>query len=181
MMVLSGRGTDKRRRSPAYTVAMVGIMAATVECAKLALSAIPNIEAVSFLLAVFSYTFGWAGFFASIVFVCIEPLIWGFGGWIITYFLYWPFLSLCFLLLGRMRIGNRWILTGVVLVLTAWFGVLSSLVDVGLFSGYWDNFFYRFSIYYMRGIPFYLAQLCCNAVIFPTLFLFLHRKLAKLT
>ena len=59
---------SKSKNAVRYT-ALVGMMAATVECAKLALAAIPNVEAVSLLIALYSYVFGWAGVLASVIFV----------------------------------------------------------------------------------------------------------------
>ena len=81
----------KNYKTSALSIALVGVMAATVECAKLALAALPNIEVVTLLIAVFSCTFGSLGFAATLVFVMIEPLIWGFGGWFITYLIYGAF------------------------------------------------------------------------------------------
>ena len=158
-------------------IVAVAAMAAIIECAKLALAALPNIELVTLLCALFGYCFGALGVLAAIIFVCIEPLIWGVGWWIVTYFLYWPFVALVFMLLGRARVKNRFSLTAAALILTVWFGVLSSLVDVGLFLGYFDRFFYRFGIYYTSGLSFYIAQLATNAVVFPTLFPLLSRRL----
>lgn len=165
--------------SVAYKVALVGIMAAIVECGKLVLASLPNIEVVTILLAVFSYVFGPLGILAAVVFVFIEPVIWGFGTWMISYFIYWPLVALIFALLGRTRVKNRFVFTGVAVLLTVFFGVLTSLVDVGIFMGRFDNFFYRFSILYLRGIPFYLSHIACNAVLFPLLFPFLSSKLSR--
>ena len=168
------------RVSYAKKIALVGIMAATLECGKLALAAIPNVEVVTLLLAIYGYSFGWLGIAASFVFVAIEPLIYGFGTWVITYLIYWPTVALIFMLLGRAKIKNRFIMTAVAVTLTFLFGVLSSLVDVGLFTGYFDNFIYRFIIYYARGIIFYAVQIACNAVLFLTLFPFFRRRLEGL-
>lgn len=165
--------------SVAKRIATVGIAAATLECGKLVLAAIPNVEVVTLLTAIYGYTFGVWGVLASVVFVCIEPLIWGFGSWFITYLIYWPLLAVTFALLGRARVQSRIILTAAALILTLFFGVLSSLVDVGLFMGYFDRFFYRFGIYYLRGIVFYAIQLATNAVLFPMLFIPMHRMLKK--
>ena len=166
--------------SSAHRVALVGICAAIIECAKLALTSLPNIEAVTLLVALFGYSFGGAGVLASILFVCIEPLIWGVNTWVVSYFLYWPALALLFAFLRRAGVKNRFILTLAAVISTAWFGVLTSLIDVGLFTGYYDNFFYRFGIYYTRGLPFYATQILTNAVLFPTLFKFLSAKLEKI-
>ena len=167
----------KRVISGARAVALVGITAATVECAKLALAALPNIEIVTFLIGLYGYVFGWYGVLTAFVFVSIEPLIYGFGTWIVSYYIYWPLVALVFMILGRIKIKNRWLITAVALVLTLFFGILTSLVDVGLLSGNFDNFFYRFGMYYARGIGFYAIQLACNAVLFPLAFSFLAGKL----
>lgn len=161
-------------------IALVGIMAATIECGKLALSFLPNIEVVTLLTALYGYCFGYLGVISSVVFVCIEPLIYGFGTWMATYFLYWPFVALVFMLLARARVRSRWLTTLVAILLTVWFGVLSSFVDIGLFSGYFDRFFYRFAIYYSGGFMFYALQIGTNAILFPLLFPFLRDRLLRI-
>ncbi len=158
------------KTSLAKKTAFVGIAAATVECAKLALSALPNVEAVTLLTALYGYAFGGLGVLSALVFVCTEPLIWGFGTWLPLYFIYWPLVAFIFMLLGKRNVKNRLVITAIAVVLTVIFGLLSALIDVGLFSGYFDNFLYRFSVYYIRGIPFYLAQIITNALLFPLLF-----------
>ncbi len=168
-----------KKNSIAYNVALVGIMAAAVECGKIALSAIPNVEVVTILLALFGYTFGWFGVIAAIVFVCIEPLIWGVGTWVISYFIYWPLVALIFMVLGKKDVKNKVLLTFVGILCTVFFGVLTSLVDIGLFSGNYDDFFKRFAIYYGRGVVFYIIQVVSNAVIFPFLFVPMSEKLKK--
>ena len=159
-----------KRKNPARTVALVGICAASIECGKLALMALPNIEVVSILVAAFSYSFGYLGLCATVIFVLIEPMLFGFGTWVVSYLIYWPALSAVFILLGRVRIKNRWLISGIAVFMTFLFGVISSLVDIGLFSGLYEDFFTRFFIYYVRGIPFYALEIATNAVIFPTLF-----------
>ncbi len=166
-------------KSTASKVALVGIMAATAEVGKLALAAIPNVEIVTLLLALYAYVFGCLGILAAAVFVCIEPLIWGFGSWMLSYFIYWPLVALIFWLLGATRVKNRFILAGIAVTLTAFFGVLTSAVDVGFFMGKFDGFLYRFSIMYMRGLPFYITQIICNAALFVGVFPFLSRKLKQ--
>ena len=175
-----GLNNNRRASQSIYHVALVGMLAATLEVAKLALAFLPNVEVVTLLCGLYGYVFGVWGVAATIVFVAIEPMIWGFGTWIITYLLYWPLVATVFLLLGKARIRNRVLLTATALLLTLWFGVLSSAVDVGLFSGSYDRFFYRFSIYYARGITFFAIQLACNAVAFPLLFRPMSDRLYRL-
>jgi hypothetical protein len=164
-------------KSAARSVVLVGMMAATVECGKLALSFLPNVEVVTILLALYGYVFGFLGIASAFVFVCVEPLIYGFNTWVITYFIYWPLVAFVFMLLGKARVKQRWIFPTVAVLLTVFFGVLSSLVDVGLLTGYFDRFFYRFAIYYARGVVFYAVQIAANAVLFTVLFPLLARKL----
>ena len=161
----------------AKTAALVGVMAASVSCGKLALSFIPNVEVVTLLLALYSYVFGIAGVMAAFVFVCIEPLIYGFGPWFVTYLIYWPLLAFCFYLLGKANKGTRWIATGVAVLSTVLFGVISSIVDVLFLTGITQYFFRNFALFYVRGFVFYAVQISCNAVLFSTLFEFASRKL----
>ena len=172
---------SKKSFSAAKSLALVGISAATVECAKLVLASLPNVEVVTLLLALYGYCFGALGAVAAVVFVCIEPLIWGFGTWFLSYLLYWPTLALVFAALGRRGKEVGKIFPAVVaILLTVWFGILSSLVDVGLFAGVWERFFERFFIYYLRGVPFYALQVATNAVIFPLLFKPITKLLYKI-
>ena len=164
------------RGSKLFLLVLIGLMAAILECGKLVLAALPNIEIVTLLCALFGYAFGGAGVVATFVFIAIEPIIYGFGTWIISYCLYWPLVAIIFMLLGRANVKKRVILTLIAVLLTVWFGILSSLVDTGLFSGYFNNFFSRFAIIYLRGISFYITQMICNAILFPLLF----RKLSEL-
>ena len=169
----------KRSLTVRYT-ALVGMMAAIIEGGKLAFAALPNIEVVSLFVALFSYSFGWAGVLSAFVFVCIEPLIWGFGTWFVSYLIYWPALALLFLFLGKARVRNRFAITAVIALSTFFFGILTSLVDVGLFSGSFDRFFYRFGIYYARGIVFYAVHIVSNLLIFLFLFNPLRTLLKKI-
>ena len=117
---------------------------------------------------------------AATIFVCIEPLIYGIGSWFITYIIYWPMVALVFALMSRKGEGRRLILTLVALCMTVGFAVISSVVDCGFYLGFNENYFINLPIYFLRGIPFYLAQLASNTVLFPTLFLFLVGKLRQI-
>lgn len=167
------------RTGTARKVALVGLAAASITCGKIALSFLPNVEVVTLLTALYGYTFGVYGILASVIFVTVEPLMWGINTWVISYYLYWPFVAFCFMLLGKSKVRNRVLLTGVAVLLTVWFGVLTSLVDTGLFTGVYHDFFRRFAILYVRGIVFYCVQIASNLVVFPTLFIFLQEKLEK--
>ena len=161
----------------ARAIALVGIMAATLECGKLVLSFIPNVEVVTLLVALYGYVFGGLGIIAAAVFVCIEPLIWGFGSWFITYIIYWPLVAAVFMLLRRRKITSRLWLTLCAVGLTLLFGVLSSAIDSAFLLGINENYLANLLLYYARGIVFYLVQIVTNGVLFPTVFNFLSKKL----
>ena len=171
------RSNKVKHLSPAKAIALVGISAATIECAKLALSFLPNVELVTLLTALYGYVFGWLGVLSAVVFVCIEPLIYGINSWVITYFVYWPLVAFVFMMLRRARVRNRWILTAVAVGLTVFFGVLSSVIDVAIMIGVNEYYLKNCIIYYLRGVVFYVVQTVCNATLFPLLFTFLSNKL----
>ena len=162
------------------TVALIGVMAASVECAKLALSFIPNVEVVSLLLALYGYVFGWMGVVCAFVFVLTEILVWGVGSWLVSYLIYWPMLAFMFMILSKTGVRNRWILTLVIGVFTLLFGVLTSLVDGIVLFGIGDNFLKSIVLYYVRGIPFYLTQFVCNIGLFLTVFNYLADRLGMI-
>ncbi len=170
-------GRNKKYDSPAKAIALVGISAATLECAKLALSFLPNVEVVTLLTALYGYVFGWLGVCSAVVFVCIEPIIYGINSWVITYFIYWPLVALVFMLLRRAKVRNRWILTAVAVGLTVFFGILSAVVDSAIRLGINEYYFKNLLIYYLRGVVFYIVQIACNATLFPLLFTYLSQKL----
>ncbi len=157
-------------RASVFRIVLVGLCAATLECGKLVLTAVPNVEVVTLLTALYGYVFGALGIVASLVFVCMEPLLYGFGTWTISYFIYWPLVAAVFMMLGKIKLRNRWLLTLTAVVLTVFFGFVSTVVDIGLFMGRFDSFWQRFAITYIRGIPFYAAQVVTNLVVFPLLF-----------
>ncbi len=154
----------------AKKVALIAVMTATLEAGKMALAMIANVEVVTLLCGVYGYVFGPIGVVAICLFVVIESLIWGFNTWVLSYIIYWPTVCIIFWLLGKFKVKNVFILTITAVLLTVWFGVLTSLVDVGLFTGFYQDFWKRFAIYYMRGIMFYVVHVVCN--IFTFLFLF---------
>ncbi len=173
--------TDKKLKpSAARTVALVGIMAATLECGKLVLSALPNVEVVTLLCALYGYVFGIYGVIAAAVFVLIEPLIWGFGSWIITYIIYWPAVAIIFMLLSRRGVKGRLPITLTAVGMTFMFGVISSVIDCAFYLGINGNYFKNLPLFYIRGAVFYIVQIATNAALFPTLFLFLSKKLEQI-
>lgn len=164
----------------ARAIALVGIMAATMECGKLALSFLPNIEVVTLLCALYGYVFGIYGVVAAAIFVCIEPLIYGFGSWLITYFLYWPAVAFIFALFGKAKIRGRVISCLIAVGLTFSFGIISSVVDAAFLIGLNSSYFKALPIFYLRGVVFYAVHIVSNAAIFLVLYPPLLKRLEKI-
>ena len=164
----------------AREVALIGVMAATLECGKLALYALPNIEVVTILCALYGYVFGWYGAVATIIFTLMEMLIHGFGGWVISYLIYWPMVTGVFVILGKKRISGRIIPTLWALGLTVFFGVLTTLIDTVFMLGINESFIKNAMLMYVRGMPFYINQIACNGVIFSVSFPYLVRKIDEI-
>ena len=167
-------------RNRALKIALIAIMAATLEVGKLALSFIPNVEVVTLLCGVYGYVFGFYGIIATYVFVGLETLIWGVNTWVLTYLIHWGVVTFVFALLGKFKVKNILIITAVAVALTAAFGVLSSLIDTGLLTGFWKNFWKRFAILYARGFAFYIVEIVCNLILFPLLFRPLVNRIGKI-
>lgn len=165
--------------SGAKKIALIAVCTALIEGCKLALSMIPNVEVVTLLCALFGYVFGIYGIISVFLFAAIEPLIWGIGSWIIYYFIYWPLVAFIFMLFGKKKVRNRLILTLTAGVLTVFFGVLSAIVDVLVYSQP-SNFLRVFPGYYARGATFYIVQIVCNLILFPLCFIPLADVLTKL-
>ncbi len=73
-------------------IAVTGLMVATIEVAKMALSFLPNIELTSFLLILYTLTFGRKVAYTVPVFILIEGMVYGFNLWWIMYLYAWPLL-----------------------------------------------------------------------------------------
>lgn len=171
--------SNSKTLSGAKRVALIAVCTALIEGCKLALSFIPNVEVVTLLCALFGYAFGWYGVISVALFVCIEPLIWGFGAWIIYYFIYWPLVAIVFMLFAKLKLRNRLLFTVTAVIMTIFFGVLSAVVDVLIYNKP-SNFVRVFPGYYLRGMAFYIIQVTCNMLLFPIAFVPLSDTLVKL-
>ena len=158
----------------AKKVALVAVMTATIEGVKLALTALPNVEAVTLLCAAYGYVFGPLGLLATSLFVVLETFIYPINTWIIYYMIHWNAVCLFFWLLGKREIKNKIILaaiaTAIAVAQTAFFGVETTFVDILVFVGFKPNFWKAFSVMYVRGIVFYVVQVVCNLILFPLAF-----------
>ena len=160
-------------------IATIAVMSATLFGGKLAMSVLPNIEPVTILIALYATVFGFAYVLpATFVFVTIDMMIYGLNTWVISYIIYWPLVAFVFALVN-VKPKGRWVNCIVAVLLTLFFGVLTSLVDVGLFMGSFDNFWYRFGIMYARGILFFALHVVSNFALFLLCYTPLCKALTK--
>lgn len=75
-------------------IAIIGVMTATLEAGKQALSFLPNIEIVSLLIILYTLFFGKKTIYAIFCFILLEGCLFGFGLWWVMYLYAWPLLAL---------------------------------------------------------------------------------------
>lgn len=153
-------------------IVVTGVMAATLEAAKISLSFLPNVELVTLLIILYTLFFGWKSIMAVFAFVGIECVVWGVGLWTVMYLYIWPLLVLLTLLLRRRR--SMWV-----------FAVLSALF--GLFFGALSALPYLFIggvpmavTWWIAGIPYDMVHCVSNFILCMVLFSPLRAVLAKL-
>ena len=160
-------------------IATIAVMSATLSAGKLAMSVLPNIEPVTILIALYATVFGLAFVLpATVVFIVLDVLMYGVNTWVVSYFIYWPLVAVVFSLVNKKQKGV-WANVTTAVLLTLFFGVLTSLVDVGLFMGKFDNFWQRFGVLYARGIPFFAVHVVSNFALFLLCYMPLCKALAK--
>ena len=70
----------------------MALLSAILYVSKIALEFLPNFEAVSLLVIIYTLVFGKEAFIIVTVFNLFEIVQWGFGNWLITYLYIWPLL-----------------------------------------------------------------------------------------
>lgn len=178
-------------KNVALYVAITALFSALLTGGKMALAAIPNVEVVTILIAVFAYVWGLAYALPSVVvFIVVQIFIYGFNIWVIQYFIHWPAVAVAFWLIGKIRWKKVWlnivVVTVSAVVVTFLFGVMTSMIDTLIsytakagFKFALDDFWYRFGIVYVRGASFYVTQIICNGGLFATVFLPLAKALKR--
>lgn len=101
-----------------HTLVLIGVMVATIEACKWALSFIMNVEIVTLLIILYSLFFGKKVFYAIYAFVFIEGILYGFGIWWIMYLYVWTLLALITMLFRKQQSLLFWSL------LSAFYGLI---------------------------------------------------------
>ncbi|MGN0819687.1 MAG: hypothetical protein ACI4M6_04720 [Christensenellaceae bacterium] len=164
--------------SKAKILALIAVMATLLEVGKFSLNAVANVEVVTLFCALFGYTFGFISVVSVAIFVFLEIAIFGFAPWVISYLVHFSFVVVVFGLFKKFNMSKVWVMCLSIVLITACFGLLTSFVDIA-FSGF-NNFWYRYWIYYGRGMSFYAVHIVSNAVIFILLFLPLEKLLQRI-
>ena len=66
------------------------LLGALLFAQKLALRGLPNIHLCAVIIIVSTVCFGWKALYSVVVFVLLDMCLYGFGTWIVGYFIVWP-------------------------------------------------------------------------------------------
>lgn len=158
-------------RQQSKNITLIGVMVATLEVAKFALSFLPNVELVTLLIMLYTLYFGRKIIYVIPVFVLIEGIVWGFGIWWIMYLYVWPLLALITYLFRKTENVVFWAVIAGVFGLT--FGALGAIPY--LFVGGWGAAI----SWWVAGIPYDIIHCMSNIVITLVLFPPLRKALSK--
>lgn len=148
----------------ASDITLIAILSASLTAGKLVLSIVPNVEIVTFLLIVYTVMFGIKrAMLATIVFVTTEVLMYGFGTWIMGYYVIWPLLILLTHFISTRSKSEYG------------FAILASIFgfSFGLFFALFESIFYGISYavpYWISGLPFDIVHGVSNFIIVLVLF-----------
>ncbi len=132
----------------------LSLLAAVMVGLQVALAALPNIEAVSLLVMVYTVVLGSGVAYILAVFVVLEMLLWGVHTWVLSYLYVWAVLAALAWLLRRMESRLGWALLSGAYGLS--FGALCALVYLPV--GGWR----MFAATWVAGIPFDLLHCAGN-------------------
>jgi energy-coupling factor transport system substrate-specific component len=161
-----------KAKLPLREVVLFGVLGALTFALQVVMAPLPNIEPVSLMVMLFAAVFGWKGLYPTYVFVVMEILFYGIGGWAMYYLYIWVVLFAGARLLREMEHPLGWaILSGAFGLL---FGALCAIMDafiggVGYAVTKW-----------VSGITFDLAHCGGNFVIALVLFVPLRKLFTKL-
>ena len=153
-------------------VVLFGVLGALTFALQVVMAPLPNIEPVSLMVMLFAVVFGWKGLYPTYVFVVMEILFYGIGGWAAYYLYIWLVLFVAARLMAEMKHPLGWaIFSGAFGLL---FGALCAILDafvggIGYAVAKWAS-----------GILFDLAHCGGNFVIALVLFVPLRKLFSKL-
>jgi hypothetical protein len=152
---------------------LIAVLSASLTAGKLVLSSVPNVEIVTFLIIAYTTLFGMKRAMMTVmVFVTTEILIYGFGTWLLGYYLMWPSLVLITAFLHKfMDSEYQWA------IISGLYGLGFGLVFAAV-----ESLFYGINYgiaYWVRGIPFDLIHGASNFIVMLLLYKPITRQVAK--
>lgn len=153
-------------------IALIGMMIATIEVAKVAMAALPNIELTSFLIILYTLYFGKRILFVIPAFILLECCMYGFGLWWIMYLYAWPLLALVTHIFRRQESAWFWSIVSGAFGLS--FGALCAIPYLFI-SGPKGAF-----AWWVAGIPFDVIHCISNFAICLVLFLPMRTAMKKI-
>ena len=140
--------------------------------AKVAMSALPNIEPVSLMVLLFATVFGWKCLYPVYLYVAMEVMLYGINLWNINYLYVWLILAVCGILLRKMKNPLWWALLSGAFGMA--FGLLCSPVYIAIGG---VDYAIR---WWLSGIIYDIPHAIGNFLIALLLFTPLRKLLTKL-
>lgn len=164
----------------AKEVARTAVFVATLIGSQYALSALPVVEIVTLLFAVYSYSFGGGrGALAAVAFAFLRQFLFGFFPVVlILYLIYFPLLAFAFGALQKTKLSG-WKLLAVAAVVAVACTVGFTLLDNLLTPVYYGYSARAARAYFKASLPFMLGQSVCVALTVSALFVPLTRAIQK--
>ena len=152
----------ERKRLTTRKLVALSLLSAVMVGLQVALASLPNIEAVSLLVMVYTVVLGsWVAYVLT-VFVVLEMFLWGVHTWVLSYLYVWAVLAVLAWLFRRMESPLGWAVLSGAFGLS--FGALCALV-------YWVSGGWAFALsWWVSGIPFDLLHCAGNFAMALVLF-----------
>ena len=161
-----------KNKFTAKDIALMGVMLATIEATKLAMSYLPNVELVTLLIILYTLFFGNRIYYVLAAFVLIEGCLYGFGIWWVMYLYVWPILAFFTNCFKKQQSVWFWsILSG---AYGLFYGALCSIPYI-VISGIYGAF-----TWWVAGIPFDIVHCISNFILCMVLFVPLRKALSVL-
>lgn len=146
-------------------VALVGILSTATLLSQVMLSAIPNVELVTFLFLIYAIVFPLrTAVLIALVFSTMQALVWGFGDWVIGYYWIW---TLWVLLVHLFKPLIKESVYGWAILSGVWGAIFGALFAINF--GFFYGFTYSFA-YWTRGVMFDLVHTVSNYLVTLVLF-----------
>lgn len=152
---------------------ILAMLTGVIFAAQVGMAYLPNIEAVTLLVILYTQIYKKKVFFIIFAFVGLEGIFYGFGIWWLNYLYIWPLLALLVLLLGKKNTSPLfWAIISGAYGLS--FGMLCAIPyffagGVGAGIAYW-----------IAGIPYDITHCIGNVVLCLLLYRPLHYAMTRM-